>query len=256
MNYIVFDLEFNQALSSNKENKSNIPSNLTFEIMQIGALKLDKNLNTVSTFNTLIKPEVYKEIHPYVKEITGITEEQLNTGKPFKEAYTEFMNFMESDKIILCTWGNGDMRELYRNVEYHGFDVSSIPRKFINLQAYATKYVDYAKGLNVGLRNAVELLNIPVTREFHDAFNDAFYTVEIFKMIFNKRIKYTIYNYNPNVKKRTTSIKYTIDTDSLIKQFEKMFKREISSEEKSMIEMAYIMGKTGQFIIEGGDKEK
>lgn len=256
MNYIVFDLEYNQALSSNRENKPSIPSNLTFEIIQIGAVKLDKNLAAVSNFNELIKPEVHIDLHPYIKEMTGITEEQLNAGKPFKEAYTEFMDFIESDKTILCTWGTGDMRELFRNVEYHGFNTSSIPKKYINLQSYATKYLNYSKGLNVGLRNAVELLGIPITYEFHDAFNDAFYTAEIFKRIYNKRIKYATYNHSHNTPKRAAKVKRTIDTDSLIRQFEKMFNREMSSEEKSIIETAYIMGKTGQFLKEEPDEKK
>jgi DNA polymerase III epsilon subunit-like protein len=256
MNYIVFDLEFNQALSPGKENKSSTPPNLTFEIIQIGAVKLDKNLAVVSNFNTLIKPEVHINLHPYIKEMTGITEEQLSTGKPFKEAYTEFMDFIESDKTILCTWGTGDMRELFRNVEYHGFNTSSIPKKYINLQSYATKYLNYSKGLNVGLRNAVELLDIPITFGFHDAFNDAFYTAEIFRRIYNKRIKYTTYNHSHNAPIRAAKVKQIIDTDSLIRQFEKMFNREMSSEEKSIIEKAYIMGKTGQFLMEDSSKEK
>ena len=36
---------------------------------------------------------------------------------------------------------------------------------------------------------------------------------------------------------------------SLIKQFEKMYKRKMSEEEKSIISLAYNMGKTRQFIL-------
>ena len=51
MNYIIYDLEFNQPLS-----KDNSISDLTFEIIQIGALKLNENLEVISTFNKLVKP--------------------------------------------------------------------------------------------------------------------------------------------------------------------------------------------------------
>ncbi|WP_341421131.1 hypothetical protein [Clostridium magnum] len=44
------------------------------------------------------------------------------------------------------------------------------------------------KGVNIGLHNAIELLHIPVKKQFHNAFNDACYTVEVFKKIYNKDI--------------------------------------------------------------------
>ena len=48
---------------------------------------------------------------------------------------------------------------------------------------------------------------------------------------------------------RSDTQKYKIDTYNLIKQFEKMFNREMTEEEKSIIKLAYIMGKTNQFQI-------
>ncbi len=38
--------------------------------------------------------------------------------------------------------------------------------------------------------------------------------------------------------------------DSVFKQFEKMYNRELSKDEKNIIELAYTMGRTRQFIIE------
>ncbi len=46
---------------------------------------------------------------------------------------------------------------------------------------------------------------------------------------------------------RLATQNYKIDFVSLIKQFEKMFNREMTKEEKSIIKLAYIMGKTNQF---------
>lgn len=40
----------------------------------------------------------------------------------------------------------------------------------------------------------------------------------------------------------------TLDFPMLIGQLEKMFKREMSKEEKEIIRLAYHMGKTGQFL--------
>ena len=249
MNYIVLDLEFNQYYNPSKENKSLVNSKCPFEIIQIGALKLDENLKTISTFDRLVKPELYTTINPFVEEITGLTMENLTGAEPFKEIYKEFIQFVKKTNIekdmVFCIWGMNDMKELFRNAEYHKLDTSLIPNKYINLQKYASKYLNCPKGTNAGLSNTVELLNIPVNNQFHNAFNDAYYTAEIFKKINNKEIKPVVYN--PHKPRRMNNPKQKVDTVKLINQFEKMFNRNMTEEEKSIIKLAYMMGRTNQF---------
>ncbi|MDW5298767.1 MAG: hypothetical protein SA378_01295 [Sedimentibacter sp.] len=97
------------------------------------------------------------------------------------------------------------------------------------------------------LQNAVELLNIPISYEFHNALFDAYYTSEILKKIHNLSILPKIYD--PSyVKTRPRKRKRVIDIERLLQQFEKMYAREITEEEKEMIILAYKMGKTNQFI--------
>lgn len=50
----------------------------------------------------------------------------------------------------------------------------------------------------IGLKNAVELFNIATKTEFHDAFNDAFYTAEVFKKIYNHNIVSKTYESFPS----------------------------------------------------------
>ncbi len=50
MNYIIFDLEFNQGYNNQIEIKC------PFEIIQIGAIKLNEDFTTIDTFNALVKP--------------------------------------------------------------------------------------------------------------------------------------------------------------------------------------------------------
>lgn len=249
MNYIVMDLEFNQGYDFTKENKNTTNSKCPFEIIQIGALKLDKNLQTISTLDRFVKPELYTALNPFVEEITGLAIEDLNNAKPFKEIYKEFVEFVKKENTeedtVFCIWGMSDMKELFRNTEYHKLDISLIPNKYINLQKYASKYLNCAKGTNVGLGKTVELLKIPVNNQFHNAFNDAYYTTEIFKKINTEEIKPLIYN--PHKPRKINNRKQKVDTTKLINQFEKMFNRAMTEEEKSIIKLAYIMGKTNQF---------
>ena len=55
MNYIVFDLEWNQ----NPDGRRHPDSRLPFEIIEIGAVKLNEKREIVDIFQCLIKPKVY-----------------------------------------------------------------------------------------------------------------------------------------------------------------------------------------------------
>lgn len=260
MNYIIYDLEFNQKNNSFIEDNNtsvkvtnnsiktevNNSCNIPFEIIQIGALKLNESFQTISTFNTLIKPTVYKTIHPFVENLTKITNDMVASCKDFVHVYEDFLKFIGNDEIILGVWGTADIKELVRNLKFYNLSTSYVP-KYFDIQKYASKYLKAPGKSRIGLRNAIELLNIPIEGEFHDAFNDAYYTAEVFKLIHNDNIKPMIYT--PAPPRRISQPKEKIDTFSLINQFEKMYNREMSEEEKSIIKLAYMMGKTRQFIL-------
>ena len=162
MNYIVFDLEFNQGYNFEKEPKSVINPKCPFEIIQIGAVKFNENFETVGTLNILVKPEIYTRLNPFVKELTGLTIDELEKGTSFKEMYKEFIEFITTDRSVLCVWGLADIKELLRNIEYHELDVSQIPTEYINIQSYASRALNCQKGINTGLGNAANLLEIPI----------------------------------------------------------------------------------------------
>ncbi|MBC2458489.1 3'-5' exonuclease [Clostridium beijerinckii] len=254
MYYVIYDLEFNQKSNASEDcnninfSKFNADTNIPlipFEIIQIGAIKLDNNFQKVSTFNSLVKPTLYKTIHPYVENLTKITCDKVSSCKNFINVHEAFLEFIGDDDVLLCVWGVGDIKELYRNLGFYNLSTSYIS-KYIDIQKYASKYLKAPKNSRIGLRNAVEILNIPIYGEFHDALNDAYYTSEIFKRICNKYMKPE--TYVPSPAKRTTEPKEVIDTEALLKQFEKMYNRELTKDEKSMIKIAYMMGKTKQFL--------
>lgn len=252
MYYVIFDLEFNQAEHPSKDNKSGSDIKCPFEIIQIGAVKLDQNLNKISSFNKLVNPQIYKELNKYVKSITNLTIEDLNNSEDFAIVYNEFLDFIKGEGCILCVWGTVDLKELIRNVKYHNLDVSSLSKDYIDIQKYASKHLKCPKGISIGLQNAVELLEVPLEHKLHDAYNDAYYTAEVFRKIFNKDIKPK--KYETYRRKSSNKEKYKVDTERMYFQFEKMLNRTVTEEEKSIIRLAYMMGKTNQFLIESPNK--
>lgn len=245
MYYIIYDLEFNQKNNDLIEDEIPQSNNIPFEIIQIGAIKLNENFEIISNFNTLIKPTIYKSIHPFVENLTNITDVQVSSCRNFPAVYEDFLNFIGNDETILCVWGIVDIKELIRNVKFYSLSASKIS-KYIDVQKYASKHLNSAKNSRIGLKNAIELLNISINGDFHDAYNDAYYTSEIFKAIYNPKIKPSVYASTPS--RRAIQTKEIVDTASLIMQFEKMYSRDMTEEEKAIIKLAYYMGKTRQFI--------
>lgn len=241
MKYIIFDLEFNQ--SCNKEDKV---IQLPFEIIQIGALKLDENFQTISTFNKLVKPTVYKNVLPYIQELTKITDEMVSNAHNFIDVYYDFMNFIGKEDITFIIWGTVDLKELYKNILYFELPTKNLPKLYIDIQDYASKHFRVPGGKRIGLKNAIDFLNISISEELHNAFNDAYYTTEVFKNLYNDSIEPKVYSHNTiRIKSEPKKI---IDYDGLILQIEKMYNRKLTSEEISMIKLAYNMGKTNQFL--------
>lgn len=240
MNYIIYDLEFNQAFDKSHNN-----STLPFEIIQIGALKVNENLEIIDSFNRLIKPTLYTEIHPYVENLTKITTDMVMTNNSFPEVYDDFLEFIGNDTFISCVWGVCDIRELIKNIQYHNLTMKDDFNKYIDVQNFVCKLLKCQKGIKIGLKDAVEYFKIPINSEFHDASNDAYYTAEIFKKLHSKHLKPCIYNPPSN---RNSLVKVKVDNEKLINQFEKMFDRPMTSEEKTIIKIAYNMGKTHQFL--------
>lgn len=248
MNYIAFDLEFNQdyqSLRVTEEQAYLCP----YEIIQIGAIKSDYQFNTVATFNRFVKPCIYREINTFVTDLTGINTNQLISEQPFPMVYQDFIEFIGDSDAVFCIWGMSDLKELYRNASYYKLDIRSLPQIFINLQPYVSTHLKLGNHRLLKLQAAVELLDIATPYKFHNALYDAFYTNEILKKIYTQRIQPMLYN--PNIVSiRPRQPKKIVDYEKLIQQFKKMYERELSDEEQDMIKLAYKMGRTNQFVSE------
>lgn len=254
MQYIVFDLEFNQDPDSIlrpdlESDKTSVKKRYPYEIIQIGAVKLDDNYLMTDTFNRFIKPSIYANISPYITELTGITLESLQSEMDFSHVYNDFIEFIGDKETILCVWGTSDIKEMYKNIKYHNLDESLLPKTYINIQPYASAYLGYSMKRLLKLSYCIEAMDIEIKSSFHDALHDALYTAEIFKKIYNSTIKPKLFNISKEAGSQPQrQVRKVLDFNGLIAQFEKMFSREMTEEEKEIIRLAYHMGKTGQFL--------
>lgn len=190
--YTFLDFEFNQAFEFT-DNPVEVNENCRFEIIQIGAVRMDADYNITDKISILIKPEIYPRMHPYVTKITGITADDLKDKPSFPKAYEQFRSFMGGDRL-LCTWGTSDIKALYRNMIYHKVAKPPIRIEYIDVQNIATKYLKFSHGGNIGLKHAVEAFELPTEQQFHNACCDALYTAKVFKAMQPQKPEIKIFN--------------------------------------------------------------
>ena len=105
MNYIVFDLEWNQCPYGKGQENERIP----FEIIEIGAVKLNSERQIIDQYQVLIQPRVYKKLHHRTREIIQMDMKLLEReGIPFYRAVKEFLKWCGEDALF-CSWGNSDL---------------------------------------------------------------------------------------------------------------------------------------------------
>lgn len=174
MNYIIVDFEWNQSNTGEEPEAKEIP----FEIIDIGAVRLDGNKTMTGEFNQLVKPAVYRHMHKITGNLIHLHMKDLQKGKPFVEVMREFLAFCGED-YIFCTWGSMDLFELQRNMHfYHMEPLSKTPIRFLDIQKLFS--IAYEDGkTRRGLEYAVNYLNIEKDIPFHRAFSDAYYTARI-----------------------------------------------------------------------------
>ena len=124
MTYIILDLEWNQPISYQSKAYREVGDKLIFEMIQIGAVKLDGNLNPADTISIPIAPTHYLRIHPRIRRMTGLDSETLAGAPAFREALEQFAAWCGDDYTLL-TWGIDDVSVLYQNI--HFFHCEDIP---------------------------------------------------------------------------------------------------------------------------------
>ena len=176
--FVVFDLEWNQCPYGKQRENPRLP----FEIIDIGAIKLNRSGFVTGTFHCYIKPSVYKKMHFMISQVIGVSETDLAEGESFPEAIRKFFEFCGED-FLLCTWGDQDIYELQRNLEY--YDMLHLlpgPLFYADVQKlFSVAYEDKIKRRS--LEYAASFLNMEQAREYHRAYDDALYTAEVMRKI-------------------------------------------------------------------------
>lgn len=175
MEYVIFDMEWNQALSS--ETMIRTPFSLYGEIIRIGAVKTDASFEMIDTFRVAIKPEYYKRMNHNVRRLTHIDNCDLQSGVSFATAVMDFRRWCGADCIFL-TWGDNDVAMLRDNLRFFGLEDQWLPPYYNVQKIFDMQITRQRRAFALG--KALEILGETGLLD-HNAFYDAFDTYTVIR---------------------------------------------------------------------------
>ncbi|MBQ8719416.1 MAG: exonuclease domain-containing protein [Clostridia bacterium] len=174
MYYITLDLEWNQAYAQKAlAVQKQLSSRLRGEVIQIGAVKLDEDMNPCGSYQIIVKPKYFKKLHRHVSQLTGITQEQMDVGTPLTEAAVRFKKWCGKSFAFL-TWGPDDIPMLKENFHVNDIESAWLDRTYDLQKIFNTQTDGLSKQRS--LEYAMEYFDIPQNLPAHDALNDAYFT--------------------------------------------------------------------------------
>lgn len=168
MHYIVLDIEMN-----GRKFKSDKP----METIEIGAVKLNRDMKIIDVFTSVIKPVYFKQLNNFIRELTGIKQKEIDAASGFKKVFLQFQAWCGVEEFTFVTWGSEDIKNLIQDSKLHNVTYSWIEKPFIDL----IKNIE----THNGLRNTMEHFGVKWEGEQHRALSDALNTCKLFT-VFNR----------------------------------------------------------------------
>jgi len=177
MDYIILDIEFNgRKFASDKP----------MEVIEIGAVRLNAQLQQIDEFAAFIKPIYFAKLNDFIKKKTGIAQESIDSAARFPKVIGDFIRWLNrSETFLLVTWGGEDLKRIVFDTRMHKLDDN---------YWMTASYLDLLKSFlrdrkltnDVSVEAALAELDIPAEGSAHRALDDARMTAEVFKSIFER----------------------------------------------------------------------
>ena len=166
---IILDLEWNRGYDKTPLE----------EILQIGAVKLDKLGGTITdTFCIFVHPCVHRKLNRTAKTLPELRA-AFESPYDFPTAAEQFRIWC-GDDTVFADWGGDDFDVLRQNCDFWKVPAPTATQ-LIDLQMAFSLEVGTNQGL--ALYRAVEYCGIPAPFTFHNALHDAVYTAVISEWI-------------------------------------------------------------------------
>ena len=177
MKYVVIDLEMCKVA---RLYKKTYPYNS--EIIQIGAVLLNEELEVTYKFSEFVKPK-YGDLDKFIKNLTGISKYDLSKAEELPVVFKCFMEWVPKEDVAFISWSMTDRSQLSRELE-----VKEIPFDE-HFQEILDTWIDcqpqFAEKMNMGkkqysLEEALIATDVNADGRSHDGLADALNTAMLY----------------------------------------------------------------------------
>lgn len=178
-NFLLFDIEANFK-------EDNLWKD--FETIQIGYIKFNYKFEVITHWSIYINPKNHKELHPFIQELTGINQKQVDNWLCFPPALKQFISLYNKETDYLMSYWYYDMKQLYKdsntnNLEYPFYENDEWRySKHINIKNAIAKKINIREKW---MWNLLKYLNLNLIWKHHNWEDDCLNILEIIKYVFN-----------------------------------------------------------------------
>lgn len=152
------------------------------EIIEIGSVMVEAATgNILSEFCTFIRPQQHPLLTGFCKELTTITQEEVDAAPVFPEALAAFSAWLARfGAPVFCSWGDYDRKQLEKDCAFHeaAFPFTNGHR---NLKAEFSESIGSKK--RFGLGQAINRLSLTFEGTAHRGIDDAKNIARVYKEI-------------------------------------------------------------------------
>ncbi|MBK6546377.1 MAG: exonuclease domain-containing protein [Saprospiraceae bacterium] len=175
MNYFIIDLEATCWGADNVQHKQ--------EIIEIGACYINSYMEVEKTFSKIIKPVAQPILSVYCKQLTGITQVEIDKAKSFNFVMEQFLDWCDhtDEPISLYAWGAKDRQLFNADCEFHRIGMDWL-HEYFDLKSQFARIKGLPKP--IGLDKALKLEEIDFEGGRHRALPDAINLSKLFVKYF------------------------------------------------------------------------
>ncbi len=175
---VVIDLEFTPVPKRFWQE-----TGLGYEIIEVGAVKLDASGTLCEEFSRMVKPTFAGGVSGKVHNMTGIGNEDLTCARPLDEVLDALATWIGPGRARMVTWSESDLLQIQaecatKSIEHH------LPTRWLDIQRLYPRLMGMEDKRKVALGEAADWCGIANDKtSAHRALYDAQMTAKVFRMM-------------------------------------------------------------------------
>lgn len=204
MNYLVIDLEMCKVPKHYRNKKYKYAN----EIIQVGAVLLDKEYEVIGRINQYVHPE-YGVIDHFISNLTGIQNSQVKNAPCLKDVLKYMVDWLGDREYKVYEWSDSDYSQLKHEIICKEIVDPKVEcfmdsKKWIDYQEVFGKRFEFSRA--VSLEEALMCCDIDAEGRMHNGFDDAVNTAKLIKTLeLNKEFVLCKYDVDHKMKSETLS---------------------------------------------------